>query len=107
MDAATLAIPEAASISTEGTYIAPVQIDDDGLPRTTIAVRVMPAGREAAWVVGEIALEELWKYVDRIRVGREGYALVVSEQQRLIAHGNPDKKRHVAASNAPGQEKNA
>ena len=105
VDAATLAIPEAANISTQGTYIAPVQIDDDGLPRTTIAVRVMPAGREAAWVVGEIALEELWKYVDRIRVGREGYALVVSEQQRLIAHGNPDKKSHVAASNAPGQVK--
>ncbi len=105
VDAATLAIPEAASISTEGTYLAPVQIDEDGLPRTTLAVRVMPAGREAAWVVGEIALEELWRYVDRIRVGREGYALVVSEQRRLIAHGNPNKKRHVAASNAPNQER--
>ena len=107
VDAATLAIPEAASVSTEGTYIAPIQIDDDGLPRTTIAVRVMPAGREAAWVVGEIWLEDLWSYVDRIRVGREGYALVVSEQRRLIAHGNPDKKSHVAASNAPGAGQNA
>ena len=105
VDAATLAIPEAQSVSTEGTYIAPVQIDDDGLPRTTIAVRIMPAGREAAWVVGEIWLEDLWNYVNRIRVGREGYALVVSEQHRLIAHGNPDKKGLVATSNAPGQVK--
>jgi signal transduction histidine kinase len=103
VDAATLAVPEAASISTEGTYIAPVQIDGDGLPRTTLAVRVSPVGREAGWVVGEIALEDLWHYVNRIRVGREGYALVVSEQHRLIAHGNPDKKHLVAASNAPGQ----
>ena len=106
VDAATLAIPEAANISTEGTYIAPVQIDDDGLPRTTIAVRVMPAGREAG-----LGRRRDWcsrscgTYVDRIRVGREGYALIVSEQQRLIAHGNPNKKSHVAASNAPGQVK--
>ena len=105
VDAATLAIPEAANISTEGTYIAPVQIDEDELPRTTIAVRIMPTGREAGWVVGELVLEELWDYVDRIRVGREGYALIVSEQHRLIAHGNPDKKGLVATSNAPGQVK--
>jgi signal transduction histidine kinase len=103
VDAARLSIPESASVSTEGIYIAPVQIDDDGLPRTTIAVRVRPAGREPSWVVGQIALEELWKYVDRIRVGQEGYALIVSEQVRLIAHGNPNKKRYVASSNAPGQ----
>jgi signal transduction histidine kinase len=34
--------------------------------------------------------------VDRIRVGSKGYALIVSEDGRLIAHGNPDEKRHIA-----------
>ncbi len=47
--------------TANGIYIAPLQLDDDGLPRTTIAVRVVPAGQEAGWVVGEIALEELWR----------------------------------------------
>jgi signal transduction histidine kinase len=103
IDAARLQIPDTGNVSGDGTYIAPVQIDEDGLPRTTIAVRVKPAGREASWVVGEIALEDLWRYVDRIRVGQEGYALIVSDQLRLIAHGNPNKKRSVASSNAPGQ----
>jgi signal transduction histidine kinase len=102
---ATLSIPEAASVGADGTYIAPVQIDEDGLPRTTIAVRVMPAGHEPAWVVAEIALEELWRTVDAIRVGREGYALLVAEDQRLIAHGNPNKKRHVATGVAAGASK--
>jgi signal transduction histidine kinase len=99
---ATLSIPEAAKINRDGIYIAPLQIDDDGLPRTTIAVRVMPAGQEPAWVVGEIALEELWRAVDQIRVGQEGFALLVAEERRLIAHGNPNKKRKVAASGAAG-----
>jgi len=47
-------------------------------------------------VVGEIALEELWRMVDRIRVGAQGYALIIGEDGRLIAHGNPDERRHIA-----------
>jgi hypothetical protein len=52
VDDATLAIPEASSIAKDGTYVAPIQIDEDGLPRTTVAVRVMPSNGEPAWVVG-------------------------------------------------------
>jgi signal transduction histidine kinase len=102
---ATLTIPEANNVGPDGVYIAPLSLDDDGLPRTTIAVRVMPGGREPAWVVCEIKLEELWRTVDDIRVGREGYALLLAEEQRLIAHGNPNKKFLVAASAAPGAPK--
>jgi signal transduction histidine kinase len=94
---ATLTVPEAGDVSEAGIFIAPLQLDEDNLPRTTIAIKVMPAGQEAGWVVGEIALEELWRTVDRVRVGNEGFALLVAEEQRLIAHGNPNKKRLVAA----------
>ena len=83
-------------------FVAPLQLDEDDLPRTTIAVRVTPGGQEPGWVVGEIALEELWRTVDRVRVGPQGYALLVAEEQRLIAHGNPNKKRLVAATATPG-----
>jgi signal transduction histidine kinase len=102
---ATLSIPEAANVGQNGTYIAPLQFDDDGLPRTTIAVRVMPGGQEAGWVVGEIALEELWRTVDRARVGQQGFALLLAEEQRLIAHGNPDKKDRVVTSALPGAQR--
>ncbi len=40
----TLSIPAATDVDANGIYIAPLQLDDDGLPRTTIAVRVVPAG---------------------------------------------------------------
>ena len=91
-----LKIPEEAQKRAQGRYIAPVNVDDDLLPTTTIAVRLPPSQQDAAWVVGEISLEALWSMVDKIRVGQHGYALIVGEDHRLIAHGNPDEKPHVA-----------
>jgi signal transduction histidine kinase len=34
--------------------------------------------------------------VDRIRVGQQGYALVVTSEGQLLAHGDPDEKSRVA-----------
>lgn len=91
-----LTIPQAARQRPDPEYIAPIKIDDDFLPTTTIAVRLRGSQQGAAWVAGEIALEELWHMVDRIRIGNSGYALVVGEDHRLIAHGNPAERRHIA-----------
>jgi signal transduction histidine kinase len=91
-----LFVPEAAIRQPERPYIAPMDVDDDLLPTTTIAVRIDDSQQKLGWIVGEIRLEELWRMVDRIRVGEHGYALIVGEDMRLIAHGNPDEKRHVA-----------
>jgi len=96
LGATRLTIPEEATKRTQAPYIAPVNVDDDLLPTTTIAVRLPPPQRDAAWVAGEISLEALWKMVDTIRVGKSGYALIVGEDHRLIAHGNPDERPHVA-----------
>ncbi len=75
--------------------IEPIKFDDDMLPTTTITVRLRNS-EKPGWIVGEIALEALWKMVDGIRVGSRGYALVVGEDGRLIAHGNPDEKSRIA-----------
>jgi signal transduction histidine kinase len=91
-----LSIPESSRV-TEGAYISPVRVDDDLLPATTIAVRVGTQADNGGWVVGDLALEQLWRMVDSIRVGARGYALIVSEDGRLIAHGNPDEKRAIAS----------
>jgi len=91
-----LTVPDLAQRRQEKPYIAPLKVDDDLLPTTTIAVRLSRSRQDAGWIVGEIALEELWRMVDRIRVGTHGYALIVGEDHRLIAHGNPDEKRHIA-----------
>jgi len=90
-------LPVDAAVKERSTYIAPVRVDDDLLPTTTIVVRVPGSHPQAQWLVGEIALEQLWRMVDSIHLNARGFAFIVSEDGRLIAHGNPDKKRQVAS----------
>jgi signal transduction histidine kinase len=95
-----LTIPE--SMESLGTgvnrfYVATPHIDTDALPTTTIAVLVAGDEEDLSWIVAEISLEELWRTVDVIRVGNEGYALVMDEQAKLLAHGNPNDKRLIAS----------
>jgi signal transduction histidine kinase len=97
-----LTVPEAAMRRADRPYIAPLKFDDDMLPTTTIAIRVKGSQSATPWVVGEIALEELWKMVDRIKVGKSGYALIVSDEGRLIAHGNADEKKQIAEVDQSG-----
>src|SRR4029078_12243703 len=45
----------------------------------------------------------LWRMVDRIRVGSNGYASVITNEGQLLAHGDPDQKSRVArADNMTG-----
>ena len=60
------------------SLIAPITVDDDFLPTTTVSVPIMRLGEVSGWLVGEVSLEELWRMVDRIRVGQEGFAMMVA-----------------------------
>ena len=92
---ATTSIPGSGSINVEGALISPFTVDDDLLPTAIVAVRL--AERDGpSWLIGRLNLEELWRTVDRIRVGSFGYALVVASDGQLLAHGNPDEKSKVA-----------
>ncbi len=104
---ALLHVPEAGAVGSRSIYVAPLQLDKDSLPSTTIAVRLDEGSRGAGWLVAEISLENLWRMVDNIRVGTEGYALIVGEDGRLVAHGRADEKRRIAMgepSGTPEQE---
>jgi signal transduction histidine kinase len=83
--------------------VSQIAVDEDFLPTTTITVPLSRLGRSDGWLVGEVNLEELWRLVDGIRVGAEGFALLVAEDGRLIAHGDPDEKPRVAAGENLGQ----
>jgi two-component system, NtrC family, sensor kinase len=98
----TLTVPDAANVDSDGLYVAPLMLDRDGLPTTTLAVRIPRSDQAVGWVVGELTLEELWRMVDRVTIGNEGHALLLAEDQRLIAHGDPDQKHYVASSGQTG-----
>jgi len=88
-------VPGSDSVNVEGALMSRFALDDDLLPTAVVAVRMDNTdGRE--WLVGKLNLEELWRMVDRIRVGNQGYALVVTGEGQLLAHGDPDQKSRVA-----------
>ena len=78
--------------------IAPVTVDDDLLPTTTVSLPITRLGEANGWLVGAVSLEELWRMVARIRVGQQGFAMVVAEGGQLIAHGDPDQQQRIAVA---------
>ena len=102
--ASALTIPSAAE-TEKGTssafYVATPYIDTDALPTTTMAIPLVGGAEEPGWIIAEISLEELWRTVDRIKVGTKGYALLLDEDGNLVAHGNPNDKPLIA-SREPG-----
>ena len=94
-------VSTASSQSTEGVEIASIFVDDDGLPTTDLSIRLKTGASTTGWLVARISLEALWKFVDQVRVGSEGYAMVLSQDLQLIAHGNPAEKRLVAVPADP------
>ncbi len=97
----TVSIPSSGTPRT-GFYVAPPHLDNDSLPTTTLAVHFAPGSSGPAWIVAEISLEELWRTVDLIKVGSRGYALLMDQQDKLIAHGNPDDKGLIAQGATAG-----
>jgi signal transduction histidine kinase len=95
LGAPTTDIPGSDSVNVAGALMSRFTVDDDLLPTSIVAVR-LTQGEGGGWLIGRLNLEELWRMVDRIRVGTNGYALVVTNEGRLLAHGNPDAKSRVA-----------
>jgi signal transduction histidine kinase len=91
-----LVFPQSGTEFSPTTVVSPIDIDDDLLPTAVVGIRLSRVGVSSGSLVGEIRLEEMWRMVDRIRVGELGYALVVAPNGQLIAHGNPNEKPRVA-----------
>jgi signal transduction histidine kinase len=93
---ATVTVPGSDSVNVHGALMSRFSVDNDLLPTAIVAVRLGTTQAAAGWLVGRLNLEELWRMVDRIRVGRRGVALLVSASGQLLAHGDPDQKSLVA-----------
>ena len=91
-----VSVPTDLATTMDGVVMSPIRLDADGLPTAVFAVQLMRLNKPVGWLVGEINLEEMWRMVDRIRLGEHGFALVVAPDGTLVAHGNPDRKALVA-----------
>src|SRR5579871_1733694 len=91
-----VAIPKSATLNVDGVRMSPMRVDEDLLPTALFGIHLLKLNQPSGWLVGEFSLEEMWRMVDRIRIGEHGFALVVAPDGGIIAHGDPDKKALVA-----------
>mgnify|MGYP003693954793 CR=1 FL=1 len=96
--AARVPIPKSAAMTVDGVAMSPIRVDDDLLPTTVFGIHLKRLNQPSGWLAGEFSLEEMWRMVDRIRIGQHGFAMVVAPDGELVAHGDPDKKALVALS---------
>jgi len=89
-------VPKNAPMLIDRVSMSGIRVDEDLLPSTVFAIHLTRLGAPAGWLAGQFSLEEMWRTVDRIRIGAHGYALVIAGNGELIAHGNPDRKALVA-----------
>jgi signal transduction histidine kinase len=94
--ASKLQVPQGGIAFGNDVTMSPIAVDDDLLPTSVVGIHLAHVGRASGWLVGQINLEEMWRMVDRIRIGEQGFALVVASEGQLIAHGNPNEKARVA-----------
>ena len=89
-------IPKNAPVLVDDVAMSGIKVDEDLLPATLFVIHLKRLDEPAGWLVGQFSLEEMWRTVDRIRIGAHGYAMVVAANGELVAHGDPDKKGLVA-----------
>ena len=89
-------IPAKSGLLIDGVAMSPIRVDEDLLPTANFALHMTRLNQPSGWLVGEFSLEEMWRMVDRIRIGESGYAMVIAPDGELVAHGDPDKKALVA-----------
>jgi signal transduction histidine kinase len=92
----TVTVPGLDSNEIEGALMSHFSVDDDLLPTAVVAVRLGGAEGRDGWLVGRVNLEEMWRMVDRIRVGEQGVAMLVGARGQLLAHGHLEEKARVA-----------
>ncbi len=89
-------IPKNAPSLVDNVAMSGIRVDEDLLPTTLFVIHLTRLGQPAGWLVGQFSLEQMWRTVDRIRIGAHGYAMVLAADGELVAHGDPDKKALVA-----------
>ena len=97
----TVTVPGSEGVNISGVLISRFSVDDALLPTAVIAVRLVDRDG-GGWLVGHLNLEAMWRMIDRIRVGAKGYALVVTNEGQLLAHGDPAAKSRVARGDNMG-----
>jgi len=53
------------------------------------------AGERAGAVVARLDLVDIWQPINSVKVGKHGFVRLVAQDGTLLAHGDPEERRHV------------
>src|ERR1700746_3813733 len=79
-------------------WFGPVYFRKESEPYMTMSVA--QSGRNAGVTVAEVNLKLIWDVITAIKIGKTGYAYVVDDKGRLIAH--PDISRVLRNTDLSG-----
>ena len=77
------------------TYLSDISISTSMAPILTISVPVIQLNEVVGALIARVNLIDMWYLVDSIRIGEKGFALVVTDSGRLVAHGDGNTKADV------------
>jgi signal transduction histidine kinase len=90
--------PRFAEALAKKVWFGPVYFRKESEPYMTMAVA--QSGRNAGVTVAEVNLKLIWDVITAIKIGNTGYAYVVDDKGRLIAH--PDISRVLRNTDMSG-----
>jgi signal transduction histidine kinase len=97
-DADFSADPRFTEALAKKVWFGPVYFRKESEPYMTMAVA--QSGRNAGVTVAEVNLKLIWDVITAIKIGKTGYAYVVDDKGRLIAH--PDISRVLRNTDMSG-----
>lgn len=87
---------EAVKVALAGKpYLGPISLNTEFAPMMTFGVPLEIAGEQIGAVIAEVDMVAIWETVKQVRVGRGGYARLVTADGTLIAHGEAEERRRV------------
>jgi len=86
-------------------YQSEVYVSENFTPGMILSLPIRRLDEIEGVIVARLNLMNMWELVDGIRIGKKGYAMVVSRSGLLIAHGRPEAKmRILRQENLKGME---
>ena len=90
-------IRQALAGASASAPVRPASATASGPFAHTIAVAepITIAGERAGAIAARVDLVHIWEPVNSVKVGRRGFVRLVAADGTLLAHGDPEERRHV------------
>ncbi len=70
-----------------------------------VGAPIVVAGEKRGAIVANVALVDTWSAINAIRVGKRGFARLLSDDGTLLAHGDPEERRSVYAADRRDEDR--